>query len=334
MSEAILEDRAGRLWFGTWGGLIQSRWWSGLFLTQKKMDWRAITSERFMKMRKKYSGLALMLDGGLSRFKDDRFTNYTTNQGLFNNGVFQILEDERGYFWMSCNRGIYRVLRRDLNDFAVGKLNSITSTAYGKTDGLLTLECNGGRPAAGWKTRDGRLWFPTAKGAAVIDPARVEPNPHPPPVVIEEIRLNNEAVIPGEVIVIPPEKNNNLEIRYQGLSFIRPEQQRFKYRLDGADDVWIEAGNRRAAYYNRLPPGNYTFTVMAANSDGVWNTQGASLQLRVLPGNVADVVVQIGWRSGCSCHCCVRHPKAGCAPEARTGAAQQAFTTFDRFARA
>ena len=279
--KAILEDRAGHLWFGTWSGLTRFNGQQFDSYTEKE----GLTSDHIRTLYEDNEGILWIgtYDGGLSRFKDGRFTNYTTNNGLFNNGVFQILEDERGYFWMSCNRGVYRVRRQELNDFADGKITAITSTAYGKTDGLLTLECNGGRQPAGWKTRDGRLWFPTAKGAAVIDPARVELNPHPPPVVIEEVRLNNEVVPPNEPITIPPEKNNNLEIRYQGLSFIRPEQQRFKYRLTGRDNDWVDAGNRRAAYYNRLPPGDYTLTVIAANSDGIWNTQGALVRLKVQP---------------------------------------------------
>ncbi len=279
--KAILEDRDGRLWFGTWGGL--SSFDGRRFTSYTEQDGLAVNHIRTLYEDADGTLWIGTYDGGLSRLKDGRFTRYTTNDGLFNNGVFQILEDQRGYFWLSCNKGIYRVKRQELNDFADGKLRAIISVAYGRDDGLLTLECNGGRQPAGWKTRDGRLWFPTAQGAAVIDPARVELNPHPPPVVIEEVRLNNEAVPPDDVIVIPPEKNNNLEIRYQGLSFIRPEQQRFKYRLAGIDDDWVEAGSRRAAYYSHLPPGKYTFTVMAANSDGVWSTLDKSIRIVVKP---------------------------------------------------
>jgi len=279
--KAILEDRAGRLWVGTWGGL--SRFADGRFTSYTERD--GLASDHIRTLYEDGEGTLWVgsYDGGLGRFKDGRFTRYTTRDGMFNNGVFQILEDGRGYFWMSSNRGIYRVSGQDLNDFAAGKIHYITSVAYGKDDGLLTLECNGGRQPAGWKTRDGRLWFPTAHGAAVIDPSRIEINRQPPPVVIEEFRLNNETVPAGEVIVIPPDKNGNLEIRYQGLSFVRPEQQRYKYQLAGIDRDWVEVGNRRSAYYNHLPPGSYTFTVWAANSDGVWNGQGAGLRLKVLP---------------------------------------------------
>ena len=100
-------------------------------------------------------------DSGLGRFKDGRFTRYTTQDGLFDNGVFQILEDDYGWFWMSCNRGIYRVRKQELNDFAEGRIKAITCLAYNKSDGMPSAECNGGRWPAGVKTRDGKLWFPT-----------------------------------------------------------------------------------------------------------------------------------------------------------------------------
>jgi signal transduction histidine kinase/ligand-binding sensor domain-containing protein len=277
----ILEDRAGRLWFGAWGGL--SRYADGRFTSYTEQD--GLASDHIRTLYEDDDGVLWIgtYDGGLTRFKEGRFIRYTVKDGLFNNGVFQILEDGRGYFWMSSNKGIHRVSRRELNDFADGRIRSITSVAYGKQDGMLNVECNGGRQPAGWKTRDGRLWFPTAQGAVVIDPSRVEISERPPPVVIEEFRLNNEAAPLSEVMVIPPEKNENIEIRYQGLSFIRPEQQRFKYRLWGVDHDWIEVGIRRAAYYNHLPPGEYTFTALAANSEGVWNMQGASVRLKILP---------------------------------------------------
>ncbi len=279
--KAILEARDGTLWFGTWSGL--TRYAEGRFMSFTERD--GLASDHIRALYEDAEGTLWIgtYDGGLSRFKDGRLARFTTNDGLFSNGVFQILEDDAGNFWMSSNQGIHRVRRQDLNDFADGKLRSITSVAYGKADGLLTVECNGGRQPAGWRASDGRLWFPTAQGAAVIDPSRVEANREPPPVLIEEVRLNDQVMPPGETIVIPPDQNGSLEIRYQALSFIRSKQQRFKYRLAGIDQDWVEAGSRRAAYYSHLPPGQYAFTVLAANGDGVWNTQGAHLRLKALP---------------------------------------------------
>ncbi len=222
-------------------------------------------------------------DGGLSRFKDGVFTNYTTENGLFSNGVFQILPDERGNFWMSSNQGIYRLARQQLNDFADGKITRIVSSIFGKSDGMLNTECNGGRSPAGIKTRDGKLWFPTQDGAAIINPASVSSNSLAPPVVIESVLIDNHPTeIRQSVIEIQPGQNN-LEIHYTGLSFIKPEQMQFRYKLEGLDENWRDAANRREAYFPYLPPGKYTFRVIAANSDNVWNEQGASIEIVVKP---------------------------------------------------
>lgn len=219
-------------------------------------------------------------DDGLSRFRDDRFFNYRIEHGLFDNGVFQILEDRHGYFWISCNRGIYRVSRQELNEFAEGRISRIHSVAYGKRDGMLNIECNGGRLPAGIIARDGRFWFPTQEGVAIIDPEKVYVNSAPPPVLIESVTLERNAVDYQRGVTIQPGQRD-LEISYTGLSFIKSDQVKFKYKLEGLDADWVDAGTRRVAYFPYLPPGTYTFRVIAANSDGVWNPSGASFNFTV-----------------------------------------------------
>lgn len=191
-------------------------------------------------------------------------------------------EDARGNLWMSCNKGIYRASRQELNEFAAGRMRAITCVAYDTKDGMLIAECNGGRQPAGWKMSDGKLWFPTMGGVAVIDPAALRINLAPPPVMIDEFRLDNQPLAWGDVVSIPP-GGDHFEIGYKGVSFIKPESMRFKYRLDGFDQDWIDAGTRRTAYYGHVPYGEYTFTVLAANSDGIWNQTGASLRITVRP---------------------------------------------------
>jgi signal transduction histidine kinase/ligand-binding sensor domain-containing protein len=278
---AIHEDRNGDVWIGTYGGLT-------LFKDGRLTSFTAkggLASDRVRCIYEDREG-ALWIgtyDGGLSLFKDGRFTSFTTREGLFSNGVFQILEDRRGNFWMSSNQGVYRVSRRELLDFAEGKIRHLTSVSYGKHDGLLNIECNGGRQPAGIRSRDGRLWFPTQQGVAVIDPESVEVNQKPPPVVIEEILLDRDAIERRATTIEIGPHQQNLEIHYTGLSFIKPERVRFRYLLEGLDSEWVEAGTRRAAYYPHLPPGSYTFRITAANSDGVWNETGASIRIVVHP---------------------------------------------------
>ena len=274
------EDWHGALWLGTEGGLV--KYAAGRFTTFTTKD--GLASNRLWSIYEDAEGVLWLgtFDGGLMRFKDGRFTSYTTVQGLYNNGVFQILEDGRGNLWMSCYRGLYSVSKQQLNDFAAGKIRGITSMAYGKADGMLSSDCNGGRQPSGFKTRDGRLWFPTLKGVAVLNPEKMSLNPTPPPVLIESATLDRAEADIRHGLRVAPGKSN-LEISYTALSFIKADQVRFKYQLTGQDPDWIAAGTRRTANYSYLRPGEYTFKVIAANSDGVWNNEGAQLQIVVLP---------------------------------------------------
>ncbi len=276
----LLEDRQGRIWVATYSGLTCIA--DGKMTSWKKQN--GLANEAIRALYEDEAGAIWTgtYDGGLSRFKDGRIVNITMDAGLFNNGVFQILPDERGNFWMSCNLGIYRVSKQQLDDYADGKLHAVNSISYGKSDGMLNPECNGGASPAGTRTRDGKLWFPTQMGVAVIDPANMESNPHPPPVVIEDCLLDRAAVDFSQPVRILPGQQG-LEIRYTALSFIKPESIRFKYKLESLDADWVEAGTRRSVYYSSLAPGEYDFRVIAANSDGVWNTEGQRLHIVVLP---------------------------------------------------
>jgi signal transduction histidine kinase/ligand-binding sensor domain-containing protein len=276
----IIEASTGGLWIGCYGGLTRLQ--NGRLTTWTERDGLPGNTVRALYEDREGTLWIGTYDSGLGRFRDGQFTRYTTRDGLFNDGVFQILEDGRGNLWMSCNRGIYRVRKQELNDFAAGNLEAISAIAYGKDDGMLNVECNGGIWPAGIKARDGKLWFPTQDGVAVIDPETIAINPQPPPVVIEAFLLDRVAVaFDGPVRIQPGQEN--VEIQYTALSFINSEKIRFKYRLEGLDNGWVDVGTRRTAYYSYVPPGSYTFRVMATNSDGVWNTEGASLRVVVLP---------------------------------------------------
>lgn len=278
--KVILEDRQGALWFGTYGGL--SRLKDGKFSSFRKSD--GLGSDHIRSLYEFPDGALWVgtYDGGLSRIKDGRIATCTTNDGLFNNGVFQILDDQRGNFWMSSNLGIYRVSIRELNDFADGKVRKITCVSYGKRDGMLSAECNGGMSPAGVRTRDGRLWFPTQNGVAVINPGDLPVNALPPPVLIESLVVDGAAAaISRQVRILPGQED--MEIHYAGLSFIDPEHVHFRYRMEGLDKEWVEAGTRRTAFYSHLPPGHYRFIVVAANASGVWDVEGASLEITVEP---------------------------------------------------
>ncbi len=281
----LYEDRAGNLWIGSrTGGMTRLK--DGKFTSFTKHEGLASNLVRAIS-EDQAGALWIGMNGGLSRFKDGKFTSYTTKEGLFDNLIFTILQDSKGNFWMSCNKGIFRVPKQELEDFALGKIRSITSISYGKADGMLTNECNGalGQPS-GWKGRDGKLWFPTIRGVTMIDPEHLKINPLPPPVKVEQ------AVVDYHVFDLSPPRNRALaatpgskafEFHYTGLSLLSPQQVRFKYKLEGFEDEWVDAGARRIAYYTNLRPGEYKFHVKACNNDGVWNEAGASLALSLRP---------------------------------------------------
>jgi signal transduction histidine kinase/ligand-binding sensor domain-containing protein len=277
---ALLEDREGRLWIGTHGGLALLE--QGRFRAWTERDGLAGKQVRSLYEDEQGALWIGTYDGGLTRFKDGRLTPYTSKQGLFNDGISHILDDGRGNFWLSCNRGIFRVSQQQLNDYAAGQRAPLTSVVYDAQDGMLKAECNGGRQPGGWKLRNGQLWFPTMEGVAIIDPATLRLNSLPPPIVIEDCRLNQKRADCGAELRIEPGQDH-LEIQYTANSFIKPEQVKFRYRLAGLETEWVEAGNRRVAYYPHLPPGDYLFIVRAANSDGVWNERGQSLRIIVSP---------------------------------------------------
>lgn len=270
------EAKDGTLWIATRGGPASLK--DGKFTNYKELPQTQIRSIYEDADGALWFGT---YDAGVFRYKNGEYKIIAVKDGLFDNGAFQILEDDFGGFWISSNRGVYRVSRRELNDFADGKIKSVTSIAYGTEDGMANAECNGGTQPAGFKSkRDGTLWFPTQKGIAVINPKAL-PTGDPPNVVVENCLLDRQKVSCAEVKISP--ENDSLEIEYTALSFAKSEQIKFKYKLEGLDAEWIEAGTRRVANFTHLPPGDYVFRVAATNAGGVWNETGASLKISVVP---------------------------------------------------
>jgi hypothetical protein len=183
---------------------------------------------------------------------------------------------------MGGARGIFRVERRELDEVAAGRARRVSARLFGVTEGMRTSVATAHYQPAACRARDGRLYFATLEGVVAIDPARLAKNALVPPVVIEQV-VADEAVLSFGGAAQVPASTQRLAIHYNGLSLLVPSRVRFRYRLEGYDADWVEAGGRRVAYYTRLPPGAYRFRVMAANNDGVWNETGAAVELRKLP---------------------------------------------------
>jgi ligand-binding sensor domain-containing protein/signal transduction histidine kinase len=240
--------------------------------------------------------------GGLSRYDGTHIVSFTTREGLPDNTISQILEDDNGRLWLGSNRGIACVSKRDLEALAEGQISAVYPQTYGHAEGMLSEECTGGFGPAGLKTKSGWLWFSTLKGAVAIDPRINLTKSSAPLVLLEEISVdgilntnflaggamelqsaNGKESSPGaEALRLAP-GNHRMEIKYTGLNFDAPDLIQFRYRLDGLDSDWVEAGTRRTAFYNLVPPGKYHFRVIACNGDGVWNETGVNLALIVPP---------------------------------------------------
>ena len=158
----------------------------------------------------------------------------------------------------------------------------MTSSFFGKSDGLNASDSTGYGQPHGFVAKDGTLWFPTADGLANINPKTVAFNNSPPRLQIESCLVDRRPISVGEPVKLKPTEST-FEIQYTAFSFLNPERIRFRYKLDGLDRDWIDAGSRRTAYYSHVPGGKYTFRVIAANADGVWNTADSSLAITVLP---------------------------------------------------
>ena len=281
----IAQDKQGAIWFGMAG--------NGLACLQnhsiqqfKKADGLSSDFIECLHFDKDGTLWIGTFGGGLNRLKQGRFSVINRKQGLPNNIISDIESDGRGFFWMSSYGGIIRVSEAELNRCADGEIKEVHCLTYGINDGLPTLECAEGLQPAGCKTADGHLWFPTAKGLVSVDPANVTINPLPPPVVIEDMLVDDKPFPRGTSAATPlkvPPGRHRFDFQYTGLSLVAPEKVRFKCRLNGFDNDWVDARTKRLASYNYIPPGSYSFQVVACNNDGVWNETGATFAFTVLP---------------------------------------------------
>jgi ligand-binding sensor domain-containing protein/signal transduction histidine kinase len=229
---------------------------------------------------------------GLAFLNRGQWGTLTREQGLPGDSISDIRSDKAGNLWIGSASGIFRINRKQLDQFTAGEIKSVNCLQLGSGDGLGTWEILGGYQPIACNTADGRLWYVTSVGLAMVDTQTIRPNELPPPVVIESVQADgklipNSSAASGlaadKQIVRCPAGTRQLEIHYTALSLSSPKQVRFRYRLDGFDKRWVEAADQRVTYFSHLPPGRYNFQVTACNNHGVWNETGARLTFQVLP---------------------------------------------------
>jgi ligand-binding sensor domain-containing protein/signal transduction histidine kinase len=271
---SITQRRNGELIIGTTGGLFVRR--DDKF-EALKVNNEAIGLTTFHTYEDEANNLWAATTNGLLLINARGIFRFTSDRLLAGN-IYQIIEDHLGAFWMTSDLGIIRVMKKNLLDNASADSTQIHTRLFDKSSGLRTNETT---PAGhGFLTTDQKIWFPTLEGVAVVDPANIIVNTTPPPISIEELRISGREFPIAETVSVPP-NSRNIEIHYTGLSFMIPKKVKFKYRLNGYDKEWHDAGERRTAYYTAVPPGDYTFSIKASNNDGVWNTIDTALTLHV-----------------------------------------------------
>jgi ligand-binding sensor domain-containing protein len=293
----VLKDRSGGLWIGTYGAGLFSRQQGAfgrfsraaglrddritcLFADRRGNLWvGSETGLNFLAAGKsEFFQIEPLLDGcrvecmyedsqgilwigtrnhGLKALRNGRLGSVAIDQGLFDNRVYAILEDREANLWLSSERGIFCVAKKDLEAAAWGRRPRVAGRLFTEENGLKSRICNNGHPS-GWKSADGRLWFSTLNGMVIIDPSRMQPDDRVPPVLMEEVIVDNRILpIAGDFPAQPlhlAAGSKKFEFNYTALSFIRSGKIKFKYKLEGYDKEWITAGNRREAFYNDLRP--------------------------------------------------------------------------------
>jgi ligand-binding sensor domain-containing protein/two-component sensor histidine kinase len=287
---AIVQEENGVLWVGTGGaGLNRLEWADGSKETLRVRTTvydrqHGLPNDFIRTLHLDEAGvLWIGTDTGLARMKEGKIAGFTRAQGLPDDVISQILEDASGHLWLGSNQGILRLGKQDLDNVAARRSGLLNVVAFGRADGMESAQCTGGFNPAGLRGRDGTLWFSTVKGLVMLEPGRIPRNEIPPPVLIEEVRVEGGVVKEGEALLRLPPRMARLEFHYTATSLMAAEKNRFRYKLEGLETEWVEAGTQRIAAYHWLPPGRYRFRVAACNADGVWNEQGASVALRVLP---------------------------------------------------
>jgi PAS domain S-box-containing protein len=275
---AIAECSRGGFWVGTRRGIQEFR--DGRFLPALGPD-RGLVGTPFSLLEDSDRNLWAMTSAGLNRISGTKLITFNKASGMPNAGLFQMIEDNFHTFWITTRKGVWRVSKQEFDAVAEGRARTLKGDAFGASEGILgTSEFQLGYSPAVCKMRDGTLWFSSFGGVLSVDPSRMSANRQPPPVFVERVTADNRETVAEHSRTVA---GRDLEFHYTALSFISPNRVRFRYRLEGFDDKWVDADTRRVAYFTNLPPGPYRFRVVACNNDGVWNLTGASFSFELAP---------------------------------------------------
>jgi signal transduction histidine kinase len=285
----LVEDGRGHLYFGTHGrGLGRLRLADRVTVHFTRDEGLGSSTVHALFADSEGTIWAGTQGGGLARVTDRWISRIRPEQGIQHETVCQILEDHTGRIWLATLGAVVSATKSDLNDCADGKSSFVATLLFDLHEGFTRVDFVGGNQPAAARTSDNRLWFVAGKGLGVVDPDEATScELGPPPMVIENVRVGDVNLQlstgePNQPLRLLPGAEN-LEISYNALSYVAPRRVRFQYQLAGVDDDWVDAGPGRKVRFAQLPPGSYTFRVRGSNSDGIWNTEGATLKLILAP---------------------------------------------------
>ncbi|HTO93170.1 MAG TPA: two-component regulator propeller domain-containing protein [Bacteroidota bacterium] len=277
---AICRGNDGTLWVGTSYGLDKISHDSVSVMTRSNS---AISNDVIAALHADADGdIWVGTFGGLNRIRNGTVTSFTTADGLPDDQVGMILEDDDGFLWIAGEKGLYRIAVAALNDYAEHLTRALHPVLFGRGDGLRDQGFAGAIQPAAWKSRDGSIWLAANGGLARTQPARLHVNSDPPPTVLEEMAADGRTYSVDSIPVLSY-GTTQFEITYTAPAFVKPGEILFRYRLEGLTDDWITAGTRRTAYFTHIPPGSYTFQVSAARPNGAWGTSPASVVIEIRP---------------------------------------------------
>jgi PAS domain S-box-containing protein len=260
---SLYQNSDGALWIGTANGL--SKLERGRFANNSP-NGNLRNTQIFSLIGDSDGTLWVGTDSGLVCYRHGLFTHFSRRSGLPDGVIYDVLDDGIGSLWLTSNRGVHRVARKDLESVLGGGNKAVQAVAYGISDGMRSMQCSGGFQPAGWRGRDGSLYFPTDGGVSIVQPGKFDKIA--PTVVIEKAMIDGRAYDPGKPMRVPP-GDGQLEFHFTAPSLTAPDKIRFFYMLDGFDRDWVDAGDRRAAYYTNVLPGDYHFRVEACSRENV-----------------------------------------------------------------
>jgi PAS domain S-box-containing protein len=278
---SAIADRGG-VWLGVWqdGGVL---FYKDGEVRERYTPAQGLGTGHVAHLRLERDGTVwAATESGLSRIKDGRVRTLTGENGLPCNRIHWSIEDDSRTLWMNTSCGLVRITRDDLAAWISEPTRRVATKRWGAADGVPVRATPTGYSPPVAKARDGKLWFISGQGIQVVDPEHITFNTLPPPVYVEQVIADRRPHAATNGLRLPA-LSRDVTLEFTGLSLTDADSVQFRYRLEGHDFEWQEAGGRRQAFYTNLGPGNYRFFVTASNNNGVWNEAGTQLEFSIAP---------------------------------------------------